>query len=539
MGKARGTPPKASTTAKTSKTSRAAAAPSVAPATHVADAPLVLDTTDALDLQRTAGNAATTLAVQRKGGAGEPGSRPTLYVGKKGEAVGVLQQKLNAARASTPPLVIDAEFGSKTLAAVRAFQKANSLAADGVVGKKTWGSLDLAASGGGKDDTGAEKPVNSPDEANPVAIPDAGTSIHPTVGAGHTTTGPAVEELQHKLNIAGAAPPVPITSTFDAATSKAVIDFQTANGIAPANGVADAATWAQLDIKGAGSTMGRVEKKWHENVGGNPNIGMTSRYTWRLTPEDNPSTMEVTAKIQFTSNPMKASWPGLVESAWNKFSAVNLGTLDVISINFKLESVSAGADNVVDVKTGTGRANAGEWYLGDKDEARTIPHEYGHLIGLQDEYQLTAADYERTTGRVAPVGATEATSGASATKVASEFTKAIAGTGPTGVKDADALAVVQNHGLKQGAFSQQVMNRYTKENGTDLIQDLRGLASPNEFFLVEPFTYSSGSMMGDFIRHEPDNEHDHGVQPRHVREFVGYIRDWGRAKGKPDLWVVV
>lgn len=32
----------------------------------------------------------------------------------------------------------------------------------------------------------------------------------------------------------------------------------------------------------------------------------------------------------------------------------------------------------------------------------------------------------------------------------------------------------------------------------DPIQALRALSSPNEFTLVEPFTYSSGSTMGDF-----------------------------------------
>ena len=500
--------------------------------------PAVIVATDALDLQRSAGNRATTLAVQRKGGPGEPGARPTLHIGKSGEAVGVLQQKLNANQSATPALVVDGDFGSKTFKAVRTFQTANGLIADGVVGKKTWGALDLTAPGGGRDEAGEEQYVHGPNEADPVAIPDAGTSIHPTVGIGHTTTGPAVEELQHKLNIAGASPPVPTDGTFGDATSAALIAFQTANSIAPATGVADGATWQVLDEKGSGSTVGRVERAWHENVGGNANIGMTSRYTWRLKPEDNPTEIEVVAKIKFTGLPPKASWPGFVEAAWNKFSAVNVGTGDMIDIRFKLEPVASGADNEVEVKAGSGRANAGEWYLQDDDEANTIAHEYGHLVGLQDEYQLTAADYERTTGRVAPVGATEAASGATAEKVARDIRKAIDGNGATGVAGDDALAVIQSHGLLQGMFSQRVIHRYAKQNsGADLIQDLRALNDPNEFTLIEPFTYSSGSMMGDEARHA--DSHDHGVQPRHVREFLGYIRQWGTANGKPDLWVVI
>lgn len=497
-------------------------------------------------LQRTAGNRAVSgaLAVQRKK-AGTPGNRPTAIIGQSGEHVGVLQQKLNAARASTPPLVVDAEFGSKTFAATRAFQKTSKLTADGAVGKKTWAALDLVSPGGGRAEEGGENAVAGPDAANPVAIPDAGTSLHPTVGVGGTTSGPAVEELQEKLNRAGANPKLAVDGSAGLATTLAVRKFQVENAITPANGVCDPATWAILDQKGAGASIGRVERQWHENVGGNPNIGMTSRYTWRLIPEgDKPDRMEVSAKIRFTTNSMKPSWPGLVSAAWDKFTALNPSNGMRIPIRFKLESAASatGADNTVDVKPGTGRANAGEWFLGDTEEASTIPHEFGHLIGLQDEYQQTAADYERVTGNVAPVGATKATTGASATKVAEELKKAIEGAGATNVADDDALAVLQKHGLLQGAFSQQVAGRYQKLANQDLIQALRALNSPNEFTLVEPFTYSSGSMMGDFIagrNHLSENPHDHGVQPRHLSEFLEAIAAWGLARGIPDRWRLV
>ena len=36
---------------------------------------------------------------------------------------------------------IDGSFGSKTDAAVRAYQKSKGLTVDGIVGAKTWGSL--------------------------------------------------------------------------------------------------------------------------------------------------------------------------------------------------------------------------------------------------------------------------------------------------------------------------------------------------------------------------------------------------------------
>jgi peptidoglycan hydrolase-like protein with peptidoglycan-binding domain len=475
-----------------------------------------------LRLQQSAGNQAAVAAVQRKA-AGKAGSRPTALIGSSGEHVGVLQQKLNATRSAVPPLIIDARFGSKTFTAARKFQKANKLTADGAVGKKTWAALDLAAPGGGIDSaTLEEKKVANPDGADPVAIPDAGTSIHPTVSAGPpAASGPAVTELQEKLNTSGAKPPVPITNAFDAATKTALTAFQTAQGLTP-DGIANGPTWAKLDAVAPGSSTGRVERDWHENVGGNPNIGMTSRYTWEIKADE----IHVVSKVKFTGNTPKATWPGFVTSAWNKFKAVKTGTEEALNISFELKPVASGEDNSVKVTPGEGRANAGEWFLGDTDEANTIAHEYGHLVGLQDEYQLTAADYERTTGSIAPVGVLESAVGSSSATVAKQFKKAMAKGDDNEAHGAACKAVVDTHGLKQGAFSQQVGMNYKASEGTDFVTDLLAAVSgaTDEFEVMEPFTYSSGSMMGDDSRHA--DPHDHGVQPRHVREFVAAIQNF-------------
>ena len=64
---------------------------------------------------------------------------PMLYRGCTGDAVKTLQEKLNAKGFDSGN--VDGIFGSKTKAAVLAFQKANGLAADGIVGPLTWGKL--------------------------------------------------------------------------------------------------------------------------------------------------------------------------------------------------------------------------------------------------------------------------------------------------------------------------------------------------------------------------------------------------------------
>jgi lysozyme len=65
--------------------------------------------------------------------------RPLLRMNSRGGEVRTLQQAL--ARAGFSPGPIDGEFGPKTLAAVRAFQRAKGLEVDGIVGPRTWGAL--------------------------------------------------------------------------------------------------------------------------------------------------------------------------------------------------------------------------------------------------------------------------------------------------------------------------------------------------------------------------------------------------------------
>lgn len=63
---------------------------------------------------------------------------PTIRRGSKGANVRKLQQELNKNGAK---LVVDDDFGAKTEAAVKAYQKSKKLTADGIVGPKTWALL--------------------------------------------------------------------------------------------------------------------------------------------------------------------------------------------------------------------------------------------------------------------------------------------------------------------------------------------------------------------------------------------------------------
>lgn len=72
-------------------------------------------------------------------------SKPTLKRGASGPSVKALQQAL--AGAGFSPGAVDGQFGPKTEAAVKSFQRAKGLVADGIVGPKTWDKLGIKVSG--------------------------------------------------------------------------------------------------------------------------------------------------------------------------------------------------------------------------------------------------------------------------------------------------------------------------------------------------------------------------------------------------------
>ncbi|MDP2274471.1 MAG: peptidoglycan-binding protein [Archangium sp.] len=66
------------------------------------------------------------------------GATPTLRQGARGAAVSNLQNRL---RAHGYNVSVDGDFGPRTAAAVRSFQRAKGLGVDGVVGPNTWARL--------------------------------------------------------------------------------------------------------------------------------------------------------------------------------------------------------------------------------------------------------------------------------------------------------------------------------------------------------------------------------------------------------------
>lgn len=112
---------------------------------------------------------------------------------------------------------VDGIAGENTYNAVVAFQKANGLTPDGMVGNATKAKLGISGSGGGSGTTSATLSVGS--------------------------NGSLTRYLQHMLNVLGYS--VTVDGMFGDSTKNAIISFQQKYGLA-ADGIVGSGTWSKL-----------------------------------------------------------------------------------------------------------------------------------------------------------------------------------------------------------------------------------------------------------------------------------------------------
>ncbi len=179
----------------------------------------------------------------------------TLRRGSKGTQVKYLQQKLNALGFNVGG--VDGSFGPKTLAGVRAFQKANGLAVDGVVGPATRAKLNSISPTKPKpEDPKPENPKpEDPKPENPKPETPPTKEIPPvTQTLRRGDKGTQVRYLQEKLNYLG-FDVGEVDGSFGPKTLAGVLAFQGAYGLAR-DGVVGPATRAKLNS----ATPGTVPK---------------------------------------------------------------------------------------------------------------------------------------------------------------------------------------------------------------------------------------------------------------------------------------
>jgi peptidoglycan hydrolase-like protein with peptidoglycan-binding domain/LysM repeat protein len=163
-------------------------------------------------------------------------TNPTLKNGSSGAAVTQMQQALK--NAGFDPGAVDGQFGPNTERALKAFQSANGLVADGICGPLTWAKLG----------TSATKPATPPPTTPPPATIPPATNC-PTLKNG--SSGAAVTQMQQLLKNAGFSPGT-IDGQFGPNTAAALKKFQAAKGL-EADGICGPKTWAALSTANAAS----------------------------------------------------------------------------------------------------------------------------------------------------------------------------------------------------------------------------------------------------------------------------------------------
>jgi peptidoglycan hydrolase-like protein with peptidoglycan-binding domain len=535
-----------------------------------------------LALQRSAGNSAVTslvrhtLDVQRKGKAAPaapPWAASTRPVVKLGEGpspdIAQLQQALNSAVPGGKPVRVTGVFDADTETKLKAFQtNTPELLTSGIADKKTWWYLDKKAP---RVTRQGRRTTLGPDKGEALGRPEQGTT-HPTIKIG--SKGPAVEELQQKLNtVSPNEVTIWLTShgKFDKTTRKAVIEFQKSRTPPlPSKGVVGKGTWAALDAVAGKVTVGRESYRWDQRAEGTI-TGSDTQFTWRLLPDR----LQITVNIKFTGatkDPMVETWRKDITDIWNAFKFVDKSKpgkdllLDFVvgsgtppDAKVKVHKTPADATEVP-------RSDAANFHTGDKRKG-LAPHEFGHLIGLQDEYNKAPEAYTAVTGEQPGFGQLDAPTNKKGDDVAPELIakqmrKAVSGKAST--RGRRAAAVVAGYNLKQGGFAQRVALAYEKayagkllrqdwkDNvgyvvvkdpdgtmGNDLAARIPGSfdKAKGEAQALEPFLYSNRGIMGTMEEvSQPSgiDPHDHPVAERHVRHFLQIVQ-----ANKPGSWRTV
>lgn len=159
-------------------------------------------------------------------------SYPVLSKGDKGADVKLCQQFLALAG---QPVSVDGDFGKGTVAAVKAFQTAQRLGSDGVVGRKTWDAL-IASSQATQTVSQAPAPSVQVETA-----PAVEAFSYPVLCVG--SQGADVRTCQTCLNDHGYA--VAVDGDFGKGTAAVVKRFQADRGMG-ADGVVGRQTWDAL-----------------------------------------------------------------------------------------------------------------------------------------------------------------------------------------------------------------------------------------------------------------------------------------------------
>ena len=395
--------------------------------------------------------------------------------------------------------------------------------------------------------------------------PDAGVATPPTTDAGAPAGGIA-ETPRQKIDRAlrdRAVDTVTAITDFSAATDAervTLIEIALAGGTLtplaagtvrliwqsfgdrlPTMGVEQSALWDRCNTAGAalpdawlGAAAGHRELAVSEQVGGTVYTA-TGAYDYRITAD----AIVVTVSMNFNPDagvtvPV-GTWFGYITSTWNRFDAVNQSDpAQKKRIDFRPVQ---GAGHNIQVSAGDGRANAAHYYAGDSRAPQSIPHEFGHLIGLEDEYERDAPDFARLTEEAVPAGSGETATAQTIARGIHDglfLSERVFEWHSTTIRRREQAVqnvlaenhIVPNFQAGQNALTHEVSAQYVQIFGHEMSEDFMSQITTRWPWedaqalqdwreqVLGTFQYTGTSIMGDM------SDHAHPVAPRHVRAFA-------------------
>jgi len=155
-------------------------------------------------------------------------AEPLVAFGSKGTAVATLQTRLNAWNVQ-PQLVATSTFDAATLAAVKAYQTAEGLKADGVVGVHTWAALEASPPAN-------PAPVSYTIPKAPVPTPSVATPADLSIGVQAAPGGNSAGASWYDLTFTNTAK-VPVTMNGFPVVAVGANGIQVGAGAAEVTGV--------------------------------------------------------------------------------------------------------------------------------------------------------------------------------------------------------------------------------------------------------------------------------------------------------------
>lgn len=285
-----------------------------------------------------------------------------------------------------------------------------------------------------------------------------------------------------------------------------------------------------LDLIGV-VAAGTFEESFTEEMMEGFTAAGTGEFEWALEQEQ----LRVEVPIRFAPDdgvtvPV-ATWNDQINRRWNQFAVTEPGGRR-IPINIRMRDDPSGFHKVK-VHPGFDRADTANWYV--QQSENTAPHEFGHLIGLPDEYMRSPADFAAVTQGEAGITSTANQSGKTEAQIARELHEAmylddVAARAPAATTLLTSVGLILSGAAQQGQFAQDVKTAYDEEYASifskNLVEAMRDkLPEADRWVIQTVFAYTSRSIMGGTHGLGADQLHDHAVEPRHLRNFVGLVRN--------------